>query len=238
MAKCTLAFYCDARPATNGTTSQVLSQARDGLVPLQSTKNTGNHWRAAPGMKLALPQAQKEAYMSTKGFSHIGLSTLDLDTTRRFYEGILKFGVVRYDTITVKEGGQIRHIFFDTGRDQLIAFMEARGVPGVPAWYDAGINRGLGVPSSFNHFAFEAGSEAGLVDSATSSAPWASTSPMWSRPRLGQVHLLPGPQRDPAGVLLPHSRCERGRCQDAVPFRYLDPAPEPGYRRDDARRGH
>jgi len=27
-------------------------------------------------------------------------------------------------------------------------------VPGVPAWYDAGINRGLGVPSS----------EAGLVD--------------------------------------------------------------------------
>ena len=42
--------------------------------------------------------------------------------------------------------------------------MKARGVPGVPAWYDAGINRGLGVPSSFNHFAFEAGSEAGLVD--------------------------------------------------------------------------
>ena len=164
MAKCTLAFYCDARPATNGTTSQVLSQARDGLVPLQSTKNKGNHWGAAPGMKLALPQEQKEAYMSNKGFSHIGLSTLDLDTTRRFYEGILKFGVVRYDTITVKEGGQIRHIFFDTGRDQLIAFMEARGVPAVPAWYDAGINRGLGVPSSFNHFAFEAGSEAGLVD--------------------------------------------------------------------------
>jgi Glyoxalase/Bleomycin resistance protein/Dioxygenase superfamily len=62
----------------------------------------------------------------------------------------------------VQEGGQIRHIFFDTGRDQLIAFMEARGVPGVPAWYDAGINRGLGVPNAFYHFAFEAGSEAGL----------------------------------------------------------------------------
>jgi catechol 2,3-dioxygenase-like lactoylglutathione lyase family enzyme len=100
--------------------------------------------------------------MSHKGFSHIGLSTLDLDKTRDFYENILGFKPVRCDTIKVKEGGHIRHIFFDTGRDQLIAFMEARGVPGVPAEYDAGINRGLGVPSAFYHFAFEAGTEAGL----------------------------------------------------------------------------
>jgi catechol-2,3-dioxygenase len=34
----------------------------------------------------------------------------------------------------------------------------------VPAQYDAGINRGLGVPSVFYHFAFEAGSEAGLAE--------------------------------------------------------------------------
>jgi catechol 2,3-dioxygenase-like lactoylglutathione lyase family enzyme len=100
--------------------------------------------------------------MSHKGFSHIGLSTLDLDKTREFYEGVLGFKPVRCDTIKVKEGGQIRHIFFDTGRDQLLAFMEARGVPGVPKEYDAGINRGLGVPSAFYHFAFETGSLPGL----------------------------------------------------------------------------
>src|SRR5207249_4982994 len=98
--------------------------------------------------------------MSHKGFSHIGLSTLDLDKTRDFYENVLGLKPVRCDTIKVKEGGQIRHIFFDTGRDQLLAFMEARGVPGVPVEYDAGINRGLGVPSAFYHFAFESGSEA------------------------------------------------------------------------------
>jgi glyoxalase family protein len=97
-----------------------------------------------------------------KGFSHIGLSTLDLDATRDFYENVLGFKAVRCDIIKVKEGGRIRHIFFDTGREQYLAFMEARGVPGVPATYDAGINRGLGVPSAFYHFAFEAGSEAGL----------------------------------------------------------------------------
>ena len=100
--------------------------------------------------------------MAPRGFSHVGLSTLDLDRTRDFYERILGFEAVRCDILKVKEGGQIRHIFFDTGRDQLIAFMEASGVPGIPVEYDAGINRGLGVPGAFYHFAFEAGSEAAL----------------------------------------------------------------------------
>ncbi len=102
--------------------------------------------------------------MSHKGFSHIGLSTLDLDKTRAFYEGILGFKPVVADTIKIREGGRLRHLFFDAGRDQLIAFMEPRGVPDVPADYDAGINRGLKVPASFYHFAFEAGSEAALAE--------------------------------------------------------------------------
>ncbi len=104
--------------------------------------------------------------MLSKGFSHIGLSTLDLDATRDFYENVLKFKAVRCDILKIKEGGQVRHIFFDTGRDQLLAFMEARDVPGVAPRYDTGINRGLGVPNAFYHFAFEAGSEAALVLSA------------------------------------------------------------------------
>jgi catechol 2,3-dioxygenase-like lactoylglutathione lyase family enzyme len=102
--------------------------------------------------------------VSNKGFSHIGLSTLDLDKTRDFYENVLGFKAVRCDIIKVKEGGRIRHAFFDTGHDQLLAFMEARGVPGIPAEYEAGIHRGLGVPSAFYHFAFEAGSEAALAE--------------------------------------------------------------------------
>lgn len=101
--------------------------------------------------------------MTPKGFSHIGLSTLDLDATRAFYEDVLGFKAVVADTLRIKEGGNLRHIFFDIGRDQLIAFMEANDVPGVPQDYDAGITRGLGVPGAFYHFAFEAGSEAGLL---------------------------------------------------------------------------
>jgi catechol 2,3-dioxygenase-like lactoylglutathione lyase family enzyme len=101
--------------------------------------------------------------MSHRGFSHIGLATLDLDKTREFYEGVLGFKPVVCDTITIEEGGKIRHIFFNTGRNQLMAFMEARDVPGVPSEYDAGINRGLGLPGGIYHFAFEAGNEAALA---------------------------------------------------------------------------
>ena len=101
--------------------------------------------------------------MKHRGFSHIGLSTLDLDKTRAFYEGVLGFKPVVADTITIGEGGHLRHMFFDVGGGQLIAFLEPNEVPDVPAKYDAGINRGLGVPAGFYHFAFEAGSAAALA---------------------------------------------------------------------------
>ena len=101
--------------------------------------------------------------MSNRGFSHVGLATRDLDKTRAFYQDVLGFKPVAADTLRIREGGRLRHVFFDVGRDQLLAFMEAREVPGVPEEYDAGINRGLGVPAAFYHFAFEAGSEAALA---------------------------------------------------------------------------
>lgn len=102
--------------------------------------------------------------MSHKGFSHIALTTMDLDNTRRFYEDVLGFKAVVRDKIHIEEGGIIDHIFFDVGRDQLIAFMAPRRVADLPRRYDTGINKGLGVPASFYHFAFEAGSLANLVN--------------------------------------------------------------------------
>jgi catechol 2,3-dioxygenase-like lactoylglutathione lyase family enzyme len=102
--------------------------------------------------------------MNRRGFSHIGLSTLDLDRTREFYEGTLGFKLVVADTITIAEGGRLRHMFFDVGRDQLIGFIEPQSVPGIPTDYDPGISRGLRVPAAFYHFAFEAGSAAALAE--------------------------------------------------------------------------
>jgi catechol 2,3-dioxygenase-like lactoylglutathione lyase family enzyme len=90
-----------------------------------------------------------------RAYSHVGLSTLDVDTTRAFYEDVLGLRAVRCDVLEVEEGRRIRHVFFDAGDGQLIAFMEPRGIAGIPAEYDAGINRGPGVPDAFYHFAFE-----------------------------------------------------------------------------------
>lgn len=39
--------------------------------------------------------------MPHQGFSHVGLSTLDLDKTREFYEKVLGFAPVRCDTVKV-----------------------------------------------------------------------------------------------------------------------------------------
>ncbi len=101
--------------------------------------------------------------MTGRGWSHITLVTLDMDRTREFYTGVLGFEEIRCDTIEVKEGGRIRHVFFDAGQQQLLAFAEPRGLPGVPVDFDTGLNRALGMPEGLIHFAFEAGSPAELA---------------------------------------------------------------------------
>ena len=136
--------------------------------------------------------------MRHRGYSHVGLSTLDLDRTRAFYEGILGFKAVRCDVMKVKEGGQIRHVFFDTGGGQLIAFMEPRGVAGIPLEYDAGINRGLGVPDAFYHFAFEVESEAALeAKRAELIAKGVAVSPVVDHEWMKSIYL-----KDPNNIML------------------------------------
>jgi catechol 2,3-dioxygenase-like lactoylglutathione lyase family enzyme len=95
--------------------------------------------------------------MQALGLSHLGLVTRDMDATLAFYTDVLGFEAVRCDILKVEEGGEIRHVFFDAGAGQLVAFMEGKGVEHIPDDYDAGINKGLGLPSGMVHFAFEAG---------------------------------------------------------------------------------
>jgi hypothetical protein len=54
--------------------------------------------------------------MTHRGFSHIGLSTLDLDKTREFYEGVLGFKPVVADTIKIEEGGHLRHLLAEIAK--------------------------------------------------------------------------------------------------------------------------
>jgi catechol 2,3-dioxygenase-like lactoylglutathione lyase family enzyme len=109
-------------------------------------------------------KSESEALAMTRGSSHIELSALDLDRTREFYEGTLGFKLVVAETITIDEGGRLRHMFFDIGRDQLIGFIEPEGPSDIPTDHDPSTSRGLRVPAAFYHFAFEAGSAAALAE--------------------------------------------------------------------------
>lgn len=90
----------------------------------------------------------------SSGFSHIGLSTHDMERTCRFYEGILGFARVVDEMTHVDQGGSLRQVFFDIGGGQYVVFMEPRNVPGIAADYDTGINGALGTPAGMYHFAF------------------------------------------------------------------------------------
>ena len=109
--------------------------------------------------------------MTHQGFSHIGLSTHDLDKTRAFYEGVLGFKPVVADTITIEEGGHLRHMFFDVGGGQLIAFLEPNGVPDIPAKYDAGSTAGSAFPRASIILLSRPGRRLRWRTNATNSAP-------------------------------------------------------------------
>ena len=103
-------------------------------------------------------ESQGHEVPTLKGFSHVGLGTMDMDRTIAFYGGVLKFPIRRYDRLILEEGGTCRHIFFEAGRDQLISFLCPEGVPGIGDEVDTSLYRAvMGV-----HFAFEAGTVSGL----------------------------------------------------------------------------
>lgn len=87
------------------------------------------------------------------GFSHVGVSTHDMDETIRFYEQVLGCKRLAQERIHVEQGGTLRQVSFDVGGEQYLVFMEARGVPGIAQDYDTGINGALGVPAGMYHFA-------------------------------------------------------------------------------------
>jgi catechol 2,3-dioxygenase-like lactoylglutathione lyase family enzyme len=167
-----------------------------------------------------------------RGFSHVGLSTLDLDETRAFYEEVLGFPAVRCDVMRVKEGGEIRHIFFDTGGGQLIAFMEPRGVRGIPAEYDAGINRGLGVPEAFYHFAFEVDSAEALdAKRAELIGKGVRVTPVVDHEWMKSIYF-----KDPNGLLLEYACWTRtlgaddARMQERFTVSLREPSPVTDFR--------
>jgi hypothetical protein len=76
--------------------------------------------------------------------------------------------------------------------------MEPGGVEGIPGEYDAGINRGLGVPDAFYHLAFEVGSAEALeAKRADLVARGVAVSPIVDHEWMKSIYF-----RDPNGLTL------------------------------------
>lgn len=96
------------------------------------------------------------------GFSHIGVSTLDMPATIKFYEEVLGIPRVADNKTRITEGGVLRQVYFEVGDGQYVVFMEPRNIRGIPAEYDTGINTALGLPGGMYHFALKVLSLEGL----------------------------------------------------------------------------
>jgi len=87
------------------------------------------------------------------GFHHVALATKDLAATHEFYTGAMGFRLAKVVAAPTPEGGWSRHVFYDTGNGELMAFWDLHidGVDGFPT----DLNKSLGLPVWVNHVAFD-----------------------------------------------------------------------------------
>jgi catechol 2,3-dioxygenase-like lactoylglutathione lyase family enzyme len=92
-------------------------------------------------------------------WNHVALATTNIDATHRFYTGVMGFRLVKVVAApTPGDRGWARHVFYDTGGGELIAFWDIHDPTISPTSTD--ISRGLGLPEWVNHLAFDAVDEA------------------------------------------------------------------------------
>ena len=101
-------------------------------------------------------------------FHHLAFATRDLAATHTFYSEAMGFPLERVSVGPCPEGGWARHVFYDTGNGEQIAFWDITDNPKVGD-FDPSISRGLGLPDWTNHVAFEATS---LDDIAVARDRW------------------------------------------------------------------
>jgi catechol 2,3-dioxygenase-like lactoylglutathione lyase family enzyme len=91
--------------------------------------------------------------------------------------------------------------------------MEPRGIPGIPVEYDAGINRGLGVPDAFYHFAFDVDSQEALeAKRAELIAKGVKVTPVVDHEWMRSIYF-----KDPNGIMLEYAFwCRELGADDAV----------------------
>ena len=95
------------------------------------------------------------------GFHHLALATRDLKATHEFYTASMGFELVKVAVGPAGKRGFAKHLFYDTGNGELMAFWDLHD-PDLTADWSPAIATGLGLPPWTNHVAFSSPEQADL----------------------------------------------------------------------------
>ena len=93
------------------------------------------------------------------GIHHLAIATPRIDAVHRFYTEAMGFELMKAVVNPTPEGGWAKHVFYDTGDGNLIAFWDLHGDYEVPG---GGLSGSVGLPDWTNHLAFTAVDRAAL----------------------------------------------------------------------------
>jgi len=93
-------------------------------------------------------------------FHHLAFATNDMAATHAFYTDVMGFRLAKTVVNETPDGGWAKHVFYDTGDGEYIAFWELHDDTIGP--FNASISDGLGLPAWVNHIAFRSSSETDL----------------------------------------------------------------------------
>lgn len=90
-------------------------------------------------------------------FHHVAISTRDVKANHAFYTGPMGFRLVKVEVSRAGDRGFAKHLFYDTGDGQMIAFWDFHD-PDLGDDWSSAISTGQGLPIWANHIAFAAAS--------------------------------------------------------------------------------
>ena len=89
-------------------------------------------------------------------FNHVAFATRDLAATHTFYTEVMGFRLAKVVAApTETPGGWARHVFYDTGNGELMAFWDLHD-DAIGTDFPTAISTGMGLPAWVNHVAFAA----------------------------------------------------------------------------------
>jgi len=90
-------------------------------------------------------------------FHHLAVATSDTRANHLFYTRAMGFRLAKTEANATPEGGWAKHLFYDTGDGEMIAFWELHSdTVRLDDGQSAGISKGMGLPEWVNHIAFHA----------------------------------------------------------------------------------